>query len=132
MTAKVAPLRSAAFIWLFMLRFSKARSAREAGGAQLRGELQRFEAAGGVDDEHVDGRRRRREHALVVAGEQGAVEAEREPDAVRRRAAQRLDQTVVATAAAERVLRRVERAALVLERGATVVVEAARPASGRW
>ena len=35
------------------------------------------------------------------------------------------DETVVATAAAERVLRRVERAALELERGAAVVVEAA-------
>jgi hypothetical protein len=34
MTANVAPLRSAAFIWLFMLRFSKARSALMPGGAQ--------------------------------------------------------------------------------------------------
>ena len=67
----------------------------------------------------------RLEHALVVARQQRAVDAEREPDARRRRAAEVLDETVVATAAAERVLRRVERAALELERRAAVVVEAA-------
>ena len=97
----------------------------ETGGAQLGGEPQRLEPTGGVDDEHVDGERLDGEHALVVAGQQRAIEAEREADAVRRRPAERLDQAVVAPAAAERVLRRVERAALELERRVPVVVEAA-------
>ena len=65
------------------------------------------------------------EHALVVAREQRAVEPEGEADARRRRPAERLDQPVVAAAAAERVLGAVERAAGVLERRAQVVVEAA-------
>ena len=75
---------------------------------------------------------RRSEHALVVAGQQRAVEAEGEADAGRRRAAERLDQAVVATAAAEGVLRRVERAALELERGVAVVVEPAHQRRRRW
>ena len=41
------------------------------------------------------------EHALVVAGEQDALDAEREADAGRGRAAERLDQAVVAAAAAD-------------------------------
>ena len=126
MTATCAPLRSAAFIWLFMLRFSKARSAAKPGGAQLGGDRAAPRAPPVVSTTNTSTRAvGRREHTLVVAGEQRAVEAEREADARRRRTAERLDQAVVATAAAERVLRRVERAALVLERRVPVVVEAA-------
>ena len=65
------------------------------------------------------------EHALVAARQQRAVDAEREADARRGRAAEILDEAVVAAAAAERVLGRVERAALELERRAAVVVEPA-------
>jgi hypothetical protein len=82
-------------------------------------------AAGGVDHEHVDIGGRRGEHAFVVARQQRAVEAEREADASGGRATERLDEAVVATAAAERVLRRVQGAALELERGVAVVVETA-------
>ena len=89
------------------------------------GETQCLAPAGGVDDEHLDGLGDGREHALVVARQQRAIDAEGEADARRRRPAQRLDEAVVAAAATERVLRRVERAAGELERGAQVVVEAA-------
>ena len=65
------------------------------------------------------------EDAFVVAGEQRPIDAEREPDTRGRRAAERFDEAVVAAAAAEGVLRRVEGAALELEDGAAVVVEAA-------
>ena len=82
-----------------------------------------MEPAGGVDHEHIDVGRRRGEHALVVTCEQRAVEPESEPDAVRRRATQRLDETVVAATAAECVLGRLEGATLVLERRVAVVVE---------
>ena len=101
---------------------------RTAGAAQLVREHQRLTAAGGVDDEHVDRPVGCGEHALVVARQQGAVDADGEPDARRRRPAERLDEAVVPAAAAERVLRRVERAAGELERGAQVVVEAAHEA----
>ena len=55
------------------------------------------------------------EHALVVAGEQGAVDTEGEPDAGRGRPTERLDEAVVAPTTTERVLGGVERAALELE-----------------
>ena len=68
---------------------------------------------------------RRVEHALGVAREEDALDARAEPDAGRGRTAELLGEPVVATAAADRVLGRVERVARELERGAGVVVEAA-------
>ena len=57
--------------------------------------------------------------------DQHPLDADAEADARRGLAAHLLDETVVATAAADRVLRGVERVALELERRAGVVVEAA-------
>ena len=62
--------------------------------------------------------------------QQRAVEPDREAHARRGRPAERLDQPVVAPAAAERALR-AERAVVHLERGARVVVEPAHQRRGR-
>ena len=97
---------------------------RDPSTAELVGDEQCLLAARGVDDEHRDVRRGGIEHALVVAGQQRAVDTEREPDARRRRSAEVLHEAVVATASTERVLRRVECSALVLEDRTAVVVEA--------
>ena len=78
-----------------------------------------------VDHERIDGGVGRPEHALGVTGQQDAVDAECEPDAVRGRSAHRLGKAVVASAAADRVLRRIERLGRELESGAAVVVQAA-------
>ena len=97
----------------------------EPGVAEVGGEHGRLAPADDVDDERVERTLDGGEHALVVAGEQRAVEPEGEADAGCRRAAERLDEPVVAATAAEGVLGRVERAALELEDRAAVVVEAA-------
>ncbi|CAB4719223.1 unannotated protein [freshwater metagenome] len=76
-----------------------------------------------VDDENRDRVCRCAEDALGVTLEQGPVDAEREADARGARAAEVLDQTVIATAAANSVLRRLERRTDELERGLAVVVE---------
>ena len=126
MTATAAPLRSATFICAFMLRLVERPVGAQSGGAQLVGDRAAPRSPPVVSTTNTSTERSAaREHALVVARDQRAVEAEGEADAGRRRAAERLDETVVATAATERVLGRVERAAGELERGAPVVVEAA-------
>ena len=125
-TATAAPLRSAAFICAFMLRLLVGAVGADAGARAARAVSTSASRPPVVSTTNtstpVGGRR---EDALVVAGEQRAVDAEREADARRRRAAERLDEPVVAAAATERVLGRVERAALELERGVAVVVEPA-------
>ena len=78
-----------------------------------------------VDDEHVEPRVRDRQHAFGVAREQQPLDPGAESDRRRRRATHLLGEPVVATAAADRVLRGVERVARELEHGAGVVVEAA-------
>ena len=98
---------------------------RHARGAQLVREGERLLASGRVDHPHVDGRVGRAEHALGVAREQDPLDARAEADAGRGRPTELLGKAVVATAAADRVLRRVERVARELERGARVVVEPA-------
>ena len=68
---------------------------------------------------------RARLDAFGGARDQHPFDADPEPDARRGLAAHLLDQLVVATAAADAVLRGVERLAAELERGARVVVEPA-------
>ena len=69
------------------------------------------------------------QHALGVAGQQDALDAGAEPHAGRaRRTTELLDEAVVAPAAADGVLGRVERVRRELEQGAGVVVEAAHQA----
>ena len=77
-----------------------------------------------VDHEDLDARHGHR-RAERVQREHDPFQPGAEPDAGCRRTAELLGQPVVATATAHRVLRRVERGALKLERGARVVVEAA-------
>ena len=125
MTANSAPLRSAHLHLRLHAAVLVGPVSGKACGAQLGGQLQRFEAASGVDHEDVEVHRLSCEHAFVVAGDQRSVEAQGEADAVGGRATQRLDQAVVAAAAAQCVLRRVERAALILEGRVPVVVEPA-------
>ena len=80
---------------------------REPGRAQLGRDPQSLRGRGriGADD---DGERpslnRRRDRARLLEREDHPVQPEREPDPGRRLAAQQFDQTVVAAAAAQRLL----------------------------
>ena len=69
--------------------------------------------------------RRSASPALLVEREDEPVEADPEPDPRRRLAAEELDQAVVPTAAAERLLLALRAGDVELERGPRVVVEAA-------
>ncbi len=89
------------------------------------GDVARRHTIDDVDDERVDRGRRGPEHALGVAGQQDAVDTEREPDAVGGRSAEVLGEPVVATTAPDRVLGGVERRGGELEGGAAVVVQPA-------
>ena len=98
----------------------------DAGRPQLGGQGQRLLSAGRVDDVDLDPRRGGREHALGVAGQQDPLDPRAEADATGPgRAAEGLDEAVVATAATDGVLRRVERVGRELEQRVVVVVEPA-------
>ena len=125
MTATDAPLRSAAFICAFMLRPSNARSAERPARRSCSVTASASPPPVVSTTNTSSGRLTAAKTPFVVAGDQRAVETDGEADARRRRSAERLDQSVVAAAAAERVLGAVERAAGVLERRTQVVVEPA-------
>ena len=116
-SAKRAPVRSAAFICDFIERPSKARSAREPGARAARcgevdgGRRRRWRRSRSTSTADVG----RREHALGVAGEQDALDAAAEADAGRGRAAELLDEAVVAAAAEDGGLGVAEGVALELE-----------------
>src|SRR4029079_12053422 len=69
-----------------------------------------------------------REDVFTVARDQHALDSDAEPDPGCGSSTHLLDETVVATAAANSVLRTVERVALEFERGSRVVVESAHEA----
>ena len=125
-TATSAPERSAAFIWLFMLRWSNDRSAAMPAARSSAARASASCPPRRVDDVDLDPRRGGREHALGIAGQQDPLDPRAEADAARPgRAAQGLDQPVVATATTDGVLRRVERVGRELEQRVVVVVEPA-------
>ena len=124
MTAIAASLRLACFIWAFMLRLSKLRSPRSRQ-AQFGGDRCGFETTDDIDDvgveiERLGGETRLRRRRQAACGRRRGRSRYREW-----RATEGFDEAVVATAAAEGVLRGVEGAALELEDGAAVVVEPA-------
>ena len=88
-------------------------------------EIARSGAARRVDHPHFRTLRRHVEHALGIAGQQQTLDAQRKADAGRRRPAERLNQPVVATTAADRVLGSIQARGTELESGACVVVEPA-------
>ena len=120
-----------AFSWAFIERPSKARSAANPADRSDVGEVAGATSrTGEVHDERRRARRRRarpsraRRHAGLVAGEQDPLDPRAEAHARRRRAAERLGESVVAPAAADRVLR-CSSARGELEGRPRVVVEAA-------
>ena len=100
--ARAAPDRSAAFIWARIALPSNARSqrmpaARSSAVRWLPGRL-------ATSTTNTSTRRRGREHVFGIAGDEQALDARTEADAGRGRAAELLDQAVVATAAEDRGL----------------------------
>ena len=114
-----------------MLRFSNARSARMPAARSSAVMRHGLEPAGHVDDEHVDrrvGRRRtrlRRRTRAACGRRRARIRCRASPG---RRG---LDEPVVAAATTERVLRRVERAALRTRRSCGGSSRAPGPASCR-
>ena len=98
--------------------------ARQALAAQALGERERL-AARLVGEAHHVHRRPRPGGGRAAPGEGDALEAAAEAAPRRRRSAELLDEPVVAAAAADGVLRRLEGERLELERRARVVVEPA-------
>ena len=111
------------------LAVPELRARRDAGGPQRRGDPQAFRRRlrVGADDDRggrvVPGRGA--SVALLGEREEQPVEADPEPDARRRPAAEQLDQAVVAAAAADRLLLALATRDVELERRPRVVVEPA-------
>ncbi len=95
----------------------------EPRSPQVLAKVSRGFAPGQVHDEDVEGRRCHVETSLCVASEQQPLDADPEPDPRLWRSAEPFDETVVAAAAPDRVLCRVESFCCELERGPRVVVE---------
>ena len=117
-------MREACLSWPLTLRPASSSLVAVAGAARVGGELEGRRPCARA--------RRRRTGRRAASTGCGCVEAisirstpAAQPTPGGRRAAEHLGQTVVAAAAAERVLRRLQRAGLELEQRARVVVEPA-------